>query len=89
MGVARRSRAARFSSSVSIILSPGPVTQQEQDGPAMDTCQSISAAELKNLVHQQLHDCSPAQQVVFAACRVPFYAHTRLRLGELEPVLVV
>lgn len=55
----------------------------------MDTCQSISAAELKNLVHQQLHDCSPAQQVVFAACRVPFYAHTRLRLGELEPVLVV
>ncbi|BBP84751.1 hypothetical protein TUM18999_44220 [Pseudomonas tohonis] len=55
----------------------------------MDTCQSISAAELKNLVHQQLHDCSPAQQVVFAACRVPFTAHPRLRYGELEQVLVV
>lgn len=55
----------------------------------MDTCQSFSTVEIKNLVFQHLCDCSPAQQVVFAACRVPFYACTRMRSGEPEDVLVV
>ena len=55
----------------------------------METWQPITVVELQALVADQLHYCSPAQQVAFASYRVPFYSVAFQRDRALEQVLVV
>lgn len=54
-----------------------------------DLWQPITLAEMEALVAEQLGNCTPGHQAVFAALRVPFYRMPLHRLGLIEPVWVV
>lgn len=54
-----------------------------------DTWQPLTLVEMDALVAEQLGNCTPDQQAVFAARRVAFHTVPLHRLGEVEPVWVV
>jgi len=54
-----------------------------------DSWRPITAAELEQIVEDDLTECSPAERTFFAAHRVPFYAVPIRRHGNLESALVV